>query len=512
MNRFVLPCLLCLSACLHAETIRSNGKGGGPWSAPATWQGGKVPSGGPVSILSRDIVDLDAAARPVVACEELVIDPKGVLRVAGANKAALTLTIRKSLHVFGGMLVDLSKDPDGRFECVWTNADPSSLQILLGEGGKIAWKGATGATPNVVFRVDTNAWPATAAPTRLVPLTLGGKMSVECEGVTFEGFDVQATGIDGSGIKFNERLEFRRCHFVRSPVTINRSTKIEFHGNRLTNSPVHCLSLYAVTHSRFTSNTMERAGHPSAVLVTYGVGESEISANRLRHGYYGMNLVSSSDLILRDNRIEETEYGLFLNSCSRITGHRLYFSSNSTFNLAATFASPVDPYRFFDCTFANATANTNYASVQVSGACSVDLVNTPLQSHDKAPTCGPLLFSAYADIFVTNEQGAPLGRVLLRVLSGARVIATSRTEAIGARAGHTPLPSSHRPLVIPWYRFAPQEGETNPATSRSYTLEVDGSHLGYQKQSVPLVVDETWLRPDPEKPTKTITVKLARQG
>jgi hypothetical protein len=114
------------------------------------------------------------------------------------------------------------------------------------------------------------------------------------------------------------------------------------------------------------------------------------------------------------------------------------------------------------------------------------------------------------DVFVTNEQGEPLGRVPLRVLAGNKVVATSRTEFVGAVTGHAPLPSSHRPLVVPWFRFAPSEGLTNPGQSLSYQLEVDGSALGYAKQTVPLVVDASFVRADPEKPTKTIAVKLAK--
>lgn len=52
-----------LSFCLFnvgmpAGAIRSNGIGGGRWSEPATWEGGKVPSGGSVVVLDRDVVGL----------------------------------------------------------------------------------------------------------------------------------------------------------------------------------------------------------------------------------------------------------------------------------------------------------------------------------------------------------------------------------------------------------------------------------------------------------------------
>ena len=107
----------------------------------------------------------------------------------------------------------------------------------------------------------------------------------------------------------------------------------------------------------------------------------------------------------------------------------------------------------------------------------------------KAVDRSTLTFSVYVDVFVTNEQNVPLGRVPLRVLSGHKVVATSRTEAVGALTGHTPLPSSHRPLVVPWYKFSPSQGAANPGTSMTYQLEADGTTLGYVKQTLPLVLD-----------------------
>jgi parallel beta-helix repeat protein len=491
-----------------AEPIRSNGKGGGAWSAATTWQGGKVPAGEPVAILGKDVVDLDTNA----ACEELVVDPQGALRVVGKSKTMLTLTLRKALRVFGGVMVDFSKDREGRFECVWTNAEASGFEFLLSDGCKLIGKGAsgtTGAPPNVVFRIATNALPAGATVPKPIPLTLGTKMLVECENVVLEGFEIQATGMDGSGLKFNERCSFRGCHFIRSPVTFQYCKKIEFEGNVSSDSPAHGVYLYGASNSRITSNLFLRCAPSTAGISSYGSTDCELADNTVRSCYYGMNFVACSEIIFSKNRYEQNLYGLFLNSCSRITGQSCLFDSNTVSHLHATFASPVE-YRFFDCVFQNTPTNVNCASIGVDGTVLVDIVNSPFQTYQKDGARGPLTFSAYVDVFVTNEQGEPLGRVPLRVLSGAKVAATSRTEAVGARTGYTPLPSTHRPLVVPWFRFAPSEGLTNPAKSLSYQLEADGTTLGYTKQTVPLVVDETFVRPDPNKPTKTITIKLAK--
>src|SRR5438128_1830203 len=103
---FWLVSCLAVSLSSPAAVVRSNGKGGGLWSAPATWDGEKVPDGAAVSILGGDIVEVDATAGPQIQCEELVIDRQGALRILGENQTAQTFQIRNGLKIFGGMILD----------------------------------------------------------------------------------------------------------------------------------------------------------------------------------------------------------------------------------------------------------------------------------------------------------------------------------------------------------------------------------------------------------------------
>ena len=446
-----------------------------------------------------------------------MIDPQGALRIVGKNKTTLTLTIQKALRVFGGMMMDFSKDPEGSCDVQLLRTPASQPELLFSDGCKILWKGstATNKTPNVALRVVylTNAVPETAAapPPKPIPFTLGPKMLFESEGVRLEGFEIVANGIDGSGLKFNERCTFRDCHFLRSPVTFSSCKKIEFEGNVIQDSPTHGVYIYSVSNSRLASNVFERCASSAAAVQSYGSSDCELVGNVIRNCYYGMNLVASSDCFINDNRFLGNQYGMFLNSCTRISGQRSAFDSNAVYHLYATFASPGEPHRFYDYSFANYPTSSIYSSVAVDGAVSLDLINTPLQSYMTNDNKGYLAFSAYIDVFVTNDQNIPLGRVPLRVLEGAKVVATSRTEAVGPMTGHTPLPSSHRPLVVPWFKYAPSVSRAKPTGSITYQLEADGTTLGYVKQTVPLVVDATFIRTDPEKPTKTIHIKLAKK-
>lgn len=505
-----LICLVVMPGCVFGQVTRSNGKGGGLWSNPATWEGGKVPTAGEVSVLGKDVVDLDPAAGSALNLDEIVIDARGALRVVGTNKTSVTITLKRALRVFGGLIVDFSKDPEGRCEFQWTVADGVASEFLVNELCKVQLKGAPGPTSNVAFRIMTPTnLPPNAPAFKPTPILITSKVWIEAESVAFDGFALDVRGVDGSGMKYNERCLFQGCQFLRSFVSLQQCTKIGFERNLIQDSPYPygTLNLHGVYHSRFVSNLLLRANQ--AGISCYGVGNSEFVGNTMRSCPDGAVFTACSDLFINQNLIEGSRQGLLINSCGRMTGARNTYASSTWVNIRAVHSGKHDSWRFFEENFKDAPTNANTACLSVETQAAIELVNVPMVSFLKDGERGALILSAYVDILVTNEQGAPLGRVPLRVLAGNEVVATGRTEAVGARTGYTPLPSTHRPLIVPWFRFAPP-GDVNPATSRQYTLEVDGTRLGYTKQNVPLVVDATFVRTDPDKPTKTVTVKLPK--
>lgn len=63
-SRIVTAALLLACSAASAETITSNGTGGGEWGSPATWQGGIVPDDADTVVL-RDTVTIPSPRRPV---------------------------------------------------------------------------------------------------------------------------------------------------------------------------------------------------------------------------------------------------------------------------------------------------------------------------------------------------------------------------------------------------------------------------------------------------------------
>jgi len=494
-----------------AEPIRSNGTGGGPWSAPTTWDGGKVPTNGAVTILGKDIVDMDSTVGSTIEFDEMVIDPHGMLRVIGQNKTVLSVTIHKAIRVYGGMIVDFSKDPEGKCEFIWEAPEVGKPELQLNDGCKVLWKGAEGLpSPNVAFRMPSAKNPPHPAKARPVPLSIASNVSVECERVTMEGFDVYVIGIDGSGVKHNQACVFRNCAFNHSSATFRNCIKIEFDGNVMRDSPMFGIHLASSAYLRIVNNVIERTTGTLGAIAVSWCTDCEINGNTVRHSWFGISATTCRDLLFVDNHIEQNRIGMQLNSCTRINSHRCTFASNEYLDVRAIFERPGEPWRFFDCLFQAPPTRKEGVNLSVEGIVSAEIINSPLLTYGRGEKSGSLCFSAYLDVLVTNEQGEPLGRVPVRVLSGNKTVASSRTEAVGANRGHTPLPSSHRPMVVPWYRYTRADRLTKLPDSITYQLEVDGTTLGYAKQTVPLTMDASFVRTDPDKPIKTITVKLAK--
>jgi len=501
-------CMVFLSLCFLFSTampawtdaFRSNGKGGGRWSDPATWEGGKLPTGGSVAILTKDVVEVDAVPGNALACDELTVDSGGLLRVEGTNQ--IVFTVRKGLNIFGGLMLDLSNTPSARCEFVFPVEANQAPKFLIAERSKVLLKGSPTDAPNVVFRL--------AAPTNQVAPSISVDITTktwfESDHVAFEGFTFGVRGVDGSGVKFNERFSLRGCQLVRSPISFYASKKIEIEGNHWREAADWAVYMNGCSAISLRSNTIERVRDRG--LLIYASNDLEFLGNRFVHNGEGFHLTTCTDTLLQDNVHETNRIGLLLSNCTRPVVKRCLFRGNSSFHLYAASGAPTDPWRLYDCVFDGQPTDVNTGSIFSKQKTVVEVVNTPRQTFALDQEPGGVAFSAYVDILVTNDRGEPLGRVPLRVLSGDQIVAISRTEAVGSQTGHTPLPSTHRPLVLAWCRYVPG-GTTNPPPSCTYTVEADGTHLGYQKQTVPLVVDESFLRADPDKPTKTITIKLA---
>src|SRR5215210_1032259 len=86
MTKLFAP-LLILTAGLttgvatgHTAEVHSNGKGGGPWSDPASWRGKAVPRPADDAVISRgDNIVFDRNDEGKVSCHQLFIDPRGSL-------------------------------------------------------------------------------------------------------------------------------------------------------------------------------------------------------------------------------------------------------------------------------------------------------------------------------------------------------------------------------------------------------------------------------------------------
>lgn len=109
MQRLLVVLVLSvLSIAVNAQ-VQSNGVGGGPWSDPATWQGGVVPdfNSAAITILSGDVVNVDANftidQTTIDAGASLNINPGIVLTIN--NGTGTDFTMNGDLNVEGELVL-----------------------------------------------------------------------------------------------------------------------------------------------------------------------------------------------------------------------------------------------------------------------------------------------------------------------------------------------------------------------------------------------------------------------
>lgn len=105
---------VCLS--LRAGEIRSNGRGGGPWTDRASWQENAVPTmNDVVTIVGDDTIVFDGNCEDKPSCMKLLIAPKGALTYK-ADGCRHTLTVAGPIEVWGSVLMDGRQWPAGLME------------------------------------------------------------------------------------------------------------------------------------------------------------------------------------------------------------------------------------------------------------------------------------------------------------------------------------------------------------------------------------------------------------
>jgi parallel beta-helix repeat protein len=314
--------LLVAAPAARAAEIVSNRAGGGPWSDPASWRGNKVP--GPdddVVIQKHDVMSFDRNDDGKITCRNLQIDPKGGLTFKkGAGKVVCCAA--GEIENFGAIRLDAANSAGDFFELrlVADKADRRKLKVM--KGGALLLYGRhkpRDGRPNVVLTSPKN---------EKQEYVVGAVEAVE--GSALEVRDAQvndmllnATKIDNTGAKLNERLNFIDSRFIGQAriylhtcdtpvivrntfdwpgagqlpgpaVSVNASPLAEVKDNTIRGNFAQGITLYANSEVAVIGNTIEKC--PIGIHSFYSLN-SMIKSCTVRNCEVGVSFYSATGTV-----------------------------------------------------------------------------------------------------------------------------------------------------------------------------------------------------------------------
>jgi parallel beta-helix repeat protein len=505
--------LLAGSAGRSAE-IATNRAGGGAWTDPASWRGNKVP--GPnddVVIQKNDIVVFDRNDDGKVTCQKLLIDPKGGL-IFKSNAGKIVCCVADVIETFGVIRLDGTKSASDHLELRLLGKTAEKRHVKLLKGSGLLLYGRPNL-PGDGRNVAVTSPKVEDQKDELSALVEAGTVSmIDVQRAFLHNVKLQATGIDNTGAKPNERVNVTDTRFLGLG-------RIFFSG---CDTPVIARNTFDASKTPLPSDGAIWASGP---LV-------EIKGNFIRGLFaHGIVVYSGEDPVIADNVVEKCSNGIYcyastntmIKNCTirecglgvyvySITGvlENLILEKNQTgiHNLTATVQLttvqvkdiPKDGKAITARGGSTALLNCNIVPAQVK----VDL---------EAPPAGkpmPVPMTAFQYV-IAGVKGAPAGSVLEVRTATPPVPANVadvnvRNSPAPLADGLTPLPRSLAPLVVKSWTID-TTGKLVP--SPEYSLKLLGP-AAKEGAARPLLKAQTFRPADgaframPNDPTPTLEV------
>ncbi|MEO6054414.1 MAG: right-handed parallel beta-helix repeat-containing protein [Chthoniobacterales bacterium] len=215
---YFLLVVLIFSAPLYAEEIHSKGLGGGDWSNPNTWTKGKVPQAADVAVIAaRDVVIFDRNDADKPTCASLLIDPSGALIFQTnqtGEKHPIIMNVAGIIESYGSIKIDASDDDKTHMELRLAGPDNASRKLSILRGGSLAVVGRSDLPENKC-NVIISA-PPLVPQSELGIITAEKNTMLDIQHAQIEYIRIDATNIDNTGSKPNERLNLISNMFARS--------------------------------------------------------------------------------------------------------------------------------------------------------------------------------------------------------------------------------------------------------------------------------------------------------
>jgi len=510
--------VLTSSTALHAEELHSNGLGGGPWSDPTSWREKKIPGPEDDAVISRgDLMIFDRNDTDRVTCANLYIDPRGgfTFRTIGDTLCVLS----GMLESYGAIKIDGTRTSD-RLELRFIGKTPEQRRLKLVKGAALSVSGKQGLPEgrrNVAITSKPTDLPAAAIPTVLCEGEASTIMDVKY--ADLENIVLQATSIDNTGAKPNERINIVGNHFTGQG-------RINVSG---CDTPLIADNLIELGVASYGESGILINASPLA----------EIRGNTVRGRWaIGIQGRAQVDSVVTDNTIEGCVSGLYWYGTNGML-KQLVSKKCDTGLICTSMTGVVDDFLADEC---KTCYNHAGATVQMSN---FRAVNSPKDMVTVTYASGPLTLLncdvapekiVLGSKALKKAKGSiPLVECLqyLVVKAKGKVPANAAVDVLTANP-EEPLPSGamdpnirNSPTRLASNDMTPLPQTLEPLVVRSWAIDIDGEILAAPKYQVrvlappaspgqpakPLAAattqpDASWYRAEPNANKATLEIEV----
>lgn len=501
----------------EADVRSSNGMGGGRWSDPQTWHGGVVPGvSNRVVISGADTVHFDVPRDGRPHCAGLAVDPSGVLsfRMDGGTNV---LVVNGPVTVYGTIRADATRDPGSQagLELVAETLQDRTVNLLRG-GGLLLYGAPAGAGGGGVPNLTLAAAPGSDASGGRV--VAEGEAMIDLQRVAIAAVSVQASNLDNTGYKPNQRLNIIACHF-----TNGAAVRLAYCDTAVVRDNVFRIGAQPV---RVTS------------AITLARGSLSACRGNLIDGYnQAINFAHEVDVSLLDNRFFNQQVaiaGTHGRNCmikgnaisNAVGGVELAHSSGVVEDLrvaAARKNGVVLRQSALQLTDAVFEALAPDAVPLLLDSSSVTLLNANLDSKairltGKRPAEG--FWVQAMNYLVVRLTGKVPPRSIVQVATaavsggvpkdGAADLNVRNSPADVGPSGWSPLPGTMRPLIVRSWSIKGNEEVADPPfydlTVRRF--QADGAPDPKPLHAQVIEPRDAWFRPAPNAAVATLEIKL----
>ncbi len=524
--------IVCAAGIGFADEIYSNASGGGDWTDPATWRGGKVPVADDDVVIARDdTVTFNRNDEAQITCKQLSLDPRAVLQFKVAA-GPIVLCANGLVESYGYIRMDASKSAKDQHEFRLVAEDPEQRMLKIAKGGGFVVSGRLGLPQGkrnaaIVSRPPKKEVPAGMPqpdPTAILEAATGSTFDIQRAELI--NIYAQPTGIDNTGAKPGERINVIKNRFggmSRLMITSCDSAVVadnQFERDDPFPVPQPALYLIGCQLIEVRGNTI-RGNYPSGITC-YGQPECIMTNNVIEKCAQGLYWYGSGFMV-KQLLIKDCTHGMTLTSAAgtlediTIAGSQsAYYHGGATIQMTNLVIRDMVP-------------NPNgYKIYMATGP--LTLINSPITPQDitfppgwaPTPTVAgkPRLPAVQMLNFVVAQVSGqvPLGLVVemktaqpaTPLPAGAQDPNIRNSPAPVLKNGFTPLPQSLEPLIVrSWQYDADAKLQLTPA----YQLNIVGpvQAAGTERKilkSVTVTPEVGWYRANPNEKKPTIEVSL----